>query len=151
MKRALLTVTCVLLFISLASPQNRAHSTSTSTDNWVLISLTKDKVYYYKPSQVRKTGRIRKVWLKAVPSGEEERIAFIREKEGFGTSIDFSDYAYTMALWYVDCLQEKVGVIEVKEYNQYGQVIFSAKPKRFEWYNIVPDSVGDHLSKFVCK
>ncbi|PYS52412.1 MAG: hypothetical protein DMF68_01500 [Acidobacteria bacterium] len=149
MNKVLLAIAFILLSISLAAPQHRRPEPA--PDDWLIVTLTKNKAYFYKPSQVRKIGRIRKVWLKGIPAGEEDRLAYIEKQESIGAHVDYSGYVYSMAFWDVDCTQDKLRIIEVKDYNQYNQLIFSAKPKRLEWVNIVPDSVGDNLSKLVCK
>lgn len=118
----------------------------------LLMDADGDHIYIKVSSiKLRSESNIRTAWIAIEPINlQTKRI----KKQKVRSDIDYSDYDFTMASYYFNCDESKVGIFTWYEYNTQGAVIrkyeipFSIDSDILEY--AVPSSIGDIIMQFVC-
>mgnify|MGYP001769477401 FL=1 len=121
---------------------------------WVKYRTDQDgNVYFYKMGDVRKDGPVHfvQVWGKEVYSqkGRENEIQS-RAKDGLSNA-GYDKLSYKKCLYDIDCNKQKISILSISHYNTEDQELYAGGSHVSKWFDIEPNSTGDHLQKEVCK
>jgi len=61
------------------------------------------------------------------------------------------DYEYSLGLEERNCLENKIRLLELGNYNKDGNILNSFDASKLEWRPIIPGSVGETLHKVICE
>jgi len=126
-------------------------------ENWVYFGGGFKQSYWFLPNTVRRTARgTSTVWSVSIQapdstgdwSSAREAIIAARERENVPTA-RYETYLLTKLQWEVDCAHQKLRIIQVYDYNEEGEVIYSGKSKS-ELEEQIPDTNGENLVRVFC-
>ncbi len=115
---------------------------SVSWADWVYENNTDSFIIFLDKSTIRKNGNIAKMW--------ELKDFFVAQ-----TDNDWKKFKSSKVRRAYNCREEKIAVIAVIDYSGsmgVGDVIASVdlKESNWNWFSIVPDSLGEDQWKIVC-
>jgi DedD protein len=133
-----------LVFISLFSNQAWAA-------NWIYFDKTvAGDVYYGKNSMKKVNNSNILVWNKVILSKEAKTKYFSILKGIHKEPQNPSMLSYYKKLVEIDCVNKKIKDTSMTLYDEKGKVIYALpKSESGEWNDILPDTVGEKLSKIV--
>jgi hypothetical protein len=113
--------------------------------DWKGFSVDEDYISFYDRHNIKKiSSGILRVWQKMVPSDKtvEENV-----KE-YG--LQFENWAYSLCLTEVNCLEGKMRWLSITSYDKSGKVIVTREFSDAPWRFITPESKGETLLKIIC-
>jgi hypothetical protein len=125
-----------------------------SSSDWVKLKEYKDgNVYSYKIENVDKKGSNEKVklWLEQVISDKNRQKKLQERKENGLSTKGYEKLSTILWLYELDCNQKKERILSINDYDTDGMVLYSGDTEEKEWKYIVPGSMGDTITKEVCK
>jgi hypothetical protein len=116
--------------------------------DWKFFSSTDSyEGFYYADNMTHPSKNIVRVWIK-LEYTEKGVTGMVKE---FGKH--YEPLSYSLQLWEIDCLAKKQNILLVKDYSADGNILNIKPPKSgfSTWKSISKGSVGESLSKAVCK
>lgn len=127
-----LLVALMLLFQSVSHAQ---------TSNWIYIATNKDgtTISHHKDATSNDEAGI-KVWLKSV-----DKVITVKKQKYQNTE--------TKSLFLYNCESKQYKLLKVVTYSSNGKVLddWSENELLADWVDIIPDSMGETMSRAVCK
>lgn len=116
--------------------------------DWRFFSSTDShECFYYADNMTHPSKNIVRVWIK-LEYTEKGVMEMVKE---FGKH--YEPLSYSLQLWEIDCVTKKQNILSIKEYSGEGNML-NTKPQKggfSNWKSISKGSVGESLSKAVCK
>lgn len=128
-------------------------------DDNPLMSPEKEH-YYYNPKKIKRTSNsIKQAWIKIFKVNLEE-LTF-EDNQSYVNDNTISETAMELAneeleseinLLEFNCTNEKMRTLQSVKYDANGNIVDSFFPKKenLEWYDIIPNSIGDGLYNCIC-
>ncbi len=107
--------------------------------------------YYGKINTIKKDGnKTYKIWIYSYPQmGHENECKERMIKDNNNTQ--YGDFAYSIALYYVECGKDNIGLKSTIDYAKNGEIIFNHEYYLPNYSTVVPDTMGETIYEYVCK
>ena len=121
---------------------------------WFYVNSTKLDDYYWSPERrlLSDSGTVR-FWVRVVLNSDnpDARQDFFenRRKQNLD-AVGYRDFSHSLQLYEVDCLNSKVRILSLTDYNKRGLRLNHLNTKPSKWLTIVPDSIADSLAIEAC-
>jgi hypothetical protein len=137
-------------------PFLRVYTTALSED-WIYFGGGEKQNYWFLPRTIRKTPQgTSTVWSVHIQGADSTgsytsaRDAIIARFKRMGTStMGYERYLQTKVQWEVDCVHQRIRIIQLLDYNEDGELLHSGKTKA-GLEDPVPGSNGEGLLRVFC-
>ncbi|HZE71636.1 MAG TPA: surface-adhesin E family protein [Pyrinomonadaceae bacterium] len=126
-----------------------------SVFDWAQVGTTDDSVVSYGIKTVRRlNGNVVRAWIRTElkDDTEQSKSEFLRNRRAQALrTFGYENYSHTLELNEYNCAKGEGRVLSRIDYDAKGNVIDSTMTKNSEWTYVVPASIGESLSRALCK